>query len=238
MLKDNFSEIQLISGQPVWFYLQDNGIKALDPVVMTLPTAVQVLTDPYLQVAIALLHMPLSTLKKSVSTIQFNTLWDFFLILKKIEPKNIYIMHFEYLFKLCFGADFVVHDFGWTIKNIALNEEWFNRIVDIILISTGLKKFHEQAIAQKPQWLIDKEAEIQRIKNQNKSTKDPHQEFEDLLKILISLNYELGYSFGELLHMNQFQIHTLSGFIPKMVKYDLAKRAVFSKQKIKYITDK
>ena len=111
--------------------------------------------------------------------------------------------------------------------------------MDITLVGCGLKKITEQNILQqqKPKWLIEKEEEIRRIKGQGKK-QGGGDEFQELLKVLMPLNYELGYSFEELLNMNYFHIQTLLTYIPKIVSYDIQKRAVFSKQKIKYITDK
>lgn len=240
MLKDNFSEIQLLSESPVWFYLQDNGIKVLEPIVMRIPTIKQVLTDPYLQLAIALLNMPNKTLKDSIPSIEFNNLWELLNKIRQIEPGNTYSLHIEYLFKLCFREQFSITSRGWTIQGILIDNDWFDRIVDIILIACSLKKFSEQSSAQthKPKWLIEKEEEIRRIKSQGKTTSNMHSEYNELLKVLIPLNYELGYSLEELFNMNYFHIHALSTFIPKIVGYDVSKRAVFSKQKIKYIIDK
>ena len=86
--------------------------------------------------------------------------------------------------------------------------------------------------------MIDKENEIKRIKNQGKTKTGEYNNFQELAKILVPLNYELGYSFEELFDMNYYHIQFLSKYIPKMVGYDISKRQIMSKKKIKYITDK
>lgn len=111
--------------------------------------------------------------------------------------------------------------------------------MDIVLIASGIKKFSEQSAiqTQKPGWLIEKEEEIRRIKSQGSNSKVKN-ECQELLKVLVPLNYELGYSFEELFSMNYFHIQALATYIPKIVSYDVSKRAVLSKKKIKYITEK
>ena len=239
VLKDNFSDILLISERPVWFYLQDNNLKELKPIQMRIPSAVDMLTNPYLQTAIALLNMPIKDLQKSIDTIQFDNLWDLFIKIKQFHQRDLYTLHMEYFFHYCFDEQFSVSNSNWYIGGILLDADWFDRIVDITLVGCGLKKITEQNILQqqKPKWLIEKEEEIRRIKGQGKK-QGGGDEFQELLKVLMPLNYELGYSFEELLNMNYFHIQTLLTYIPKIVSYDIQKRAVFSKQKIKYITDK
>jgi hypothetical protein len=89
----------------------------------------------------------------------------------------------------------------------------------------------------KPETIKHKKHEIKRIKNQGAKT-GSYNSFTELSKVLMPLNYELHYSFEELFNMNYFHIKFLSAYIPKMVSYDIQKRQVLSKKKIKYITDK
>ena len=140
----------------------------------------------------------------------------------------------------CFGEQFKIENKQWKLNDIFVTEELFNRIQDISLVVAGMKKFNEQSILQlnKPQWLIDKENEIKRIKNSSKGKNNSNKQFEELMKIFLPLNYELNYSFEELFNMNYYHIQYLSHYIPKIVGYDIQKRQIMSKKKLKYITEK
>jgi hypothetical protein len=163
--------------------------------------------------------------------------WDFLLKLRE-NNNDIISRSLIYCFKECFGDDF--DEKKWTIQEFEIDENFFNRVEEIILISSGIKNFKDQRKfnEDKPQWLIDKENEIKRIKNQGKIKTGGYNDFNELLKVLIPLNYELNYSFDELFNMNYFHIKQLSVYISKIVNYDISKRQIMSKKKIKYIIDK
>lgn len=240
--KDNFSEILLIAEKPVIFYLDDMYVVQNVELIMNLPTIAQTLTNPNIQMALTIFQMSVNELKKSIKGIEFNSIWELLIQLRELQPGNQFCRAVVYLLKTGFGEQFIGNEKSnsWKINDIEVNEKLFNRIVEIYLISSGLKKYNEQDKFQldKPQWLIEKEKEIQRIKNQGKNSGGERANFDELTKILIPLNYELGYSFEELFNMNYYHIQFLSRYIPKMIGYDIQKRQILSKKKIKYITEK
>lgn len=112
---------------------------------------------------------------------------------------------------------------------------------DIILIECGLKDYKDQRIndSLKPQWLIEKEEQIRRIKSQGNSNKEGvSNDFQELLRVLMPLSYEFKYTLEQLLDMNYFHIKVLLSYIPKIVSYDVRKHQTLAKGKIKYINEK
>lgn len=240
--KDNFSEILLIAEEPVIFYLDHKYLIKTVDLVMKLPTLAQTLTNPHIQLAITLFQMPIKELQTAVSGINFSSTWDLLCQLRKAQPGNQLCRTIVYYLRAMFGDQFSGDDqsMTWTINDIEIDEELYNRIAEISTIAAGIKNYKDQSKFQqdKPQWLIEKENEIKRIKSQGKTKTGSYNNFEELTKILIPLNYELGYSFEELFAMNYYHIQFLSKYIPKMVGYDIQKRQIMSKKKIKYIVDK
>lgn len=238
--KDNFTEILLIAEKPVIFYADDKYLIKNVDLVMKLPTLAQTLTDPHIQLAITIFQMPLSELRNTIVGLEFSSTWDMLKKLNKIQPGNQICRNIEYYLKTMFDNFTTNNENIWVINGIELDETLYNRIAEISIIAAGLKEYKDQSKFQqdKPQWLIDKENEIKRIKNQGKVKTGEYNSFNELTKILIPLNYELGYSFEELFAMNYYHIKFLSKYIPKMVGYDIQKRQIMSKKKIKYITDK
>ena len=150
-------------------------------------------------------------------------------------------MHFEYLLQYCFEEQYQSAKNGWFISGIVFDKNWFIRLQDIILIECGLKEYKDQRIndSLKPQWLIDKEEEIRRIKSQGKSGKEgTSNDFQELLRVLMPLSYEFKYTLEQLMEMNYFHIKMLSTYIPRIVSYDVRKHQPLSKSKIKYINEK
>ena len=236
--QDNFSEILLIAEVDVIFYYEDKYLIQNVNFHMKLLNIKDSLTNPYIQSAIAYFNLTPQQLRETTKVSQAHNLWSL-LNLCGLDDKNGINRTIQYYFKHVFGDQFQVNKNEWTLNNIAITDELFSRIQDISLVVAGMKKFNEQNAFNydKPQWLIEKEAEIKRIKNQgkNNSTKN---NFEELMKIFLPLNYELNYSFEELFKMNYYHIQYLSKYIPKIVGYDIQKRQIMSKKKIKYITDK
>ena len=239
--KDNFSEILLIAEEPVIFYLDSPYITKTIDLTMKLPTLSQTLTNPHIQLAITIFQMPLKELQKAVPGMQFNSTWDLLQQLIIKQPGNYICRNIVYYLQNMFGEQFTEDkNHIWYLDIFEIDEDLYNRIAEISVIAAGLKEYQDQKKfnQDKPQWLIDKENEIKRIKNQGKIKTGEYNNFQELTKILISLNYELGYSFEELFDMNYYHIHFLSKYIPKMIGYDISKRQIMSKKKIKYITDK
>ena len=143
----------------------------------------------------------------------------------------------EYYMFHVVGEQFDASGEEWKLNGITIDEELFERIRTITLVVAGLKNIKSLSIQniKKPQWLIEKEEEINKIKRQTNGNKN---HFEELMKIFLPLNYELGYSLDELFHMNYYHIQYLARYIPKIVSYDVQKRQIMSKKKIKYITEK
>lgn len=240
--KDNFSEILLIAEEPVIFYLDNPYLIQTVDLIMKLPTLAQTLTNPHIQLAITIFQMPIKELQNTIAGMSFDSTWDLLYKLNKAQPGNQISRNVMYYLQLVFGEVFhedeVTHN--WLLDRFEIDEELFNRIAEISIVAAGLKDYKDQTKynQDKPQWLIDKENEIKRIKNQGKTKAGEYNNFQELAKILVPLNYELGYSFEELFAMNYYHIQFLSKYIPKMIGYDISKRQIMSKKKIKYITDK
>lgn len=236
--QDNFSEILLIAEGDVIFYYEDKYLIQNVNFHMKLLNIKDSLTNPYIQSAIAYFNLTPQQLREITKVNQAHNLWSL-LNLCGLNDKNGVNRAIQYYFKHVFGDQFQVNKNEWTLNNIAITDELFSRIQDISLVVAGMKKFNEQNAFNydKPQWLIEKEAEIKRIKNQGKNNNTKNN-FEELMKIFLPLNYELDYSFEELFKMNYYHIQYLSKYIPKIVGYDIQKRQIMSKKKIKYITDK
>ena len=204
---------------------------------MRLISIAELFTHPYIQQTIALFNLTKEQLQQTFNNTHIHNLWSM-LNLYGLDNASFTHRCVRYYLETVFGADFNQKNEAWYVKTFLITEELFNRIQEITLIAAGIKKFSEQSAfnASKPQWLIEKEAEIQRIKRQN--NKGSVNQFEELMKTLISLNYELSYSFEELFKMNYFHIQYLSQYISKIVSYDIGKRQVFAKKAPKYITEK
>ena len=235
-LQDNFSELVLVSESDVIFYFEDKYLVKNVNFKMHLVTIKDSLTDPYIQFAIAYFNLSPQQLRESVKMDIVHNLWSL-LNLCGLASSNSIVRYIKYYFEYAFGDQFSVNKNEWKINDIIITEELFNRIQDISLVIAGMKKFNEQNSMQidKPAWLLEKEEEIRRIKSQKKIGNKNH--FEELMKIFLPLNYELGYTFEELFKMNYYHIQFLSKYIPKIVSYDVQKRQIMSKKKIKYITE-
>lgn len=236
--KDNFSEILLIAETPVMFYLAEEYLATNFYFTARLINLRDSFLDPYIQNALALSNIT-STQWQEKTNKECSCLWEI-LQQYKFSQNNTAVRSVYYLLEHMLGDQLENVNSTWRIKGIDINRTLFERICDIALISAGLKKYNEQSKLQahKPQWLIDKEAEIQRIKSSGRNKNAGGNQYEELLKIIMPLNYELGYSFEEIFNMNYFHIQALTKFIPKIIGYDIQKRQIMSKKKIKYITDK
>ena len=169
--KDNFSEILLIAEAPVIFYADDPYLIKTVDLVMKLPTIRETLTNPHIQLTLTLFQMPIPDLKKIITGMEFVSLFDMLIKLNGLQPGNQICRNMVYYLEYAFGAQFVEDDakfHTWTINGIKIDELLFNRIAEITIIAAGLKEFGDQSKfhMDKPQWLIDKENEIKRIKNQ------------------------------------------------------------------------
>ena len=235
--QDNFSEILLVSEGDVIFYYEDKYLIQNTNFRMKLLNIKDSLTDPYIQIAITYFNFSPEQLRETTKINHAQNLWSL-LNLVGLDSKNGINRSIQYYFQYVFGEQFKIENKEWKLNGIAVTEEIFARIQDISLVVAGMKKFNEQTIMQfdKPQWLLDKEAEIRKIKNQGKNQNGKNH-FEELMKIFLPLNYELGYSFEELFQMNYYHIQYLSKYVPKIVGYDIQKRQIMSKKKLKYITD-
>lgn len=236
--KDNFSEILLIAEAPVMFYLDDTYLKDNFCFYAKLITIKDSFLDPYLQNALALCHITAKQWQEQTQQ-KCSCVWDM-LQLYNFDYTNFAVRSIYYLLTYMLGDQLAVVNNLWTIKNIDIDKPLLERLCDVAIISAGLKKFNAQSKfqAHKPQWLIDKEAEIQRIKSGGQNKISDSNQYEELLKVIMPINYELGYTFDEIFNMNYFHIQALTKFIPKIIGYDIQKRQIMSKKKLKYITDK
>ena len=238
-LKDNFSEVLLLSEQPVMFYTDDPMIPIDISSTMKLITVAESFTHPYIQYAIALLNLDTASLQKTFRDSRIANLWSMLNLVGLGSDSYIHRCS-KFLFSHMFGSQFQATEEKWTINNIILDDAWFCRIQEIILITNGIRKFADQEKfhAHKPQWLREKEAEIQRIKNGGKKQSGGEAHYNELLRTLVPLCYEFNYTLEQLFDMNYFHIQALSSYIPRIVAYDLGKRQVFAKKAPKYITEK
>ena len=236
--KDNFSQILLVSEGDVIFYSDDRYLKQNVDFAMKIVTIKDILTHPYIQTAIFLFGLTPSDIKKHFNINDKMELWDFIHLIG-IDHYTFIIRAIRFYFSFVFGEQFIANKNGWFLGEIRIDQQLFDRIKEITLIAAGAKNFNEQSTLQ-PQWLIDKEAEIRRIKNQNnkQQVSNANQVFENLMKVFLPLNYELHYTFEQLFNMNYFHVQYLSKYVPKIVGYDIQKRQIMSKKKLKYITEK
>ena len=234
--QDNFSEILLIAERPVLFYCKDPYLKTNIDFEMKLISIADSFTHPYIQHTIALFNLTLKEIQDSFKCSNAGSLWEVLNIIG-LNSQNYIMATIRYTMNFLFANQFQIIDNLWYLNNIVVNEELFNRIKDIVLVTSGIKKFTEQDKLQvaKPQWLIEKEREIRRIKNQSKNQNSNG--LNELSKILLPLAYEFHYSLDELFNMNYYHIQFLSKYIPKIVSYDVQKRQIMSKKKLKYITE-
>ena len=238
--KDNFSKTLLVSEQPVLFYCDDPYLKQDVSFSMKIVSVQDTFTHPYIQYAIAILNLSKAEMKKSFKIDKDISTWELLQTIG-LDHYSFLMRCMRFYFEYIFGNQFTTKGNKWFLKTIEIDESFFDRVKEITLVAAGITNFDDQASLQldKPKWLIEKEAEIRRIKNQkNKQVSTSHQQFEQLMNVFLPLNYELGYSFEELFHMNYFHIQFISKYVPKIVGYDIQKRQVFSKKKIKYITEK
>ena len=177
------------------------------------------------------MNTPVTTINKSWG-ITLESKWQLIMLCQK-ELRNQLGRKMEYLFTYLFQDQFYVKDSVWHLGDYPLEEKLYNRIEEIVLIAAGFRNFEDQAL-DKPQWLIDKENEIRRIKAQGQSNRNS---LKDFTKLILPLIYEYNYTTEQIFEMNYFHVKFLAKQINAIVRYDIQKRQVFSKQKIKYITD-
>lgn len=235
--QDNFSETLLMSESDVIFYYEDMYLIKNVCFNMHLLKIKDSLNNPYIQFALSFFNLSSNDLKTKFGDPHIHNLWS---LLNLLGLDNNSFTHrcVRYYMEFVFENQFTQKNKKWFINDIEIDERLFNRIQDISLVICGTKKFHEQNSIngedERPQWLIDAEEQIKKIKQQSK----PNQNyFEDLMKMFLPLNYELGYSLEELFNMNYFHVWYLHKYIPKIVNYDIGKRQFMSKKKLQYITD-
>lgn len=234
--KDNFNEILLIAEEPVLFYIDSPFLTKTLDFKMKLLNLKDILLNPYVQFTIALCNMPIQELQHNITTYKFNSLFELLTILLQNGGTDTISRSFQSTGRLIFN-NFSIKDNQYYIKDFILDQDLFERIQLILLISSGLIKFGQTIQAQnivKPQWLIEQEEKIRKIKNQNISESD---NFKQISKVLIAINYELHYTFEELFNMNYYHINFLSTYVPKIVNYDIQKRQILAKKPPKYITE-
>ena len=240
IFKDNFSETLLVAEEKVLFYCDDPYLKQNIDFTMSLVTIKDTLINPYIQQVVYLFRLTPADIKDLFKLENKTSLWEILQMLD-FNSSHSLIRTIEFYMSYVFGDNFSNADNKWTLRSIAIDQVLFERIVEITLIASGMKNFEDQTAfkVDKPKWLLEKEEEIARIKNQNKNkTTSASKYFEELMNVLVPLSYEFSYTFEELFNMNYFHIQFLSKYIPRIVGYDIQKRQVLSKKKIKYITEK
>ncbi len=236
-IKDNFSEVLLLSEQPVIFYFDD-----YTDVTMHVPTIKEFFNDQRLQYAVSISYMDINELRQYITQLSINNCFELYQLLLIADSKDTVTYNITYLFKHCFGEQCQIVDKHLYLGGHILTEEWFARITEIVHIASCIKKFNEQNkfSAAKPQWLIEQEKKIKRIKSQGADASSSNVA-NQLLKVLIQINLELGYTFEQLFNMNYYHIQQLQQYIPKIVSYDIQKRALTAgnskNKKLKYVTD-
>ena len=233
-IKDNFSEILLISEQPVIFYLDEPHLLKLTDISMSLPKLKDTLNNPYIQQALAIFNLSVGEIAKAWN-LQLERKWQLIELCQTQLSKSIG-RKLVYLFEYLFGDQFRVQKNEWYIGDLPLEENLYLRIEEIVLIAAGIRGFDEQPTKMdKPQWLIDKENEIRRIKAQRVGA---YNSMEKLSKTIMPINYEFGYTLEQIFDMNYYHVKYLAGFVSRAVRYSIQKHQIFGKGKIKYITEK
>ncbi len=236
--QDNFSRVLLLSESPVFFYLDDPYLVETTTITMRFLTIQETLTDPYIQTTLSVLNMISDDIKEKLKMPNCSSVWELLKTLKTYGGTDQVSRHFNYFCEKIFGDQFVSTDSGWKLGIFELDEQLFERISEIQLIASGLKKYEDQnnGKIKKPRTMIEQEERIRRIKSRAKNGNPLDDGYDNLMKMFLPINYELGYTFEQLFQMNQYHVLALQQQISKIVRYDIQKRQIMSKKKITYIT--
>lgn len=239
--KDNFSEHHLLFAQPVEFILYKTNIfNPTTTFVMDLPTYKTLYFNQGFKQFLGMINTPIEDLQKQFdSLIQFNTLYELFMQLVKLDndAAHKYVQTFiDGLIILKVPITFDCS--GFYINQAWVSEKLFNRFCNIILVSTALKK--QSDIIDDPE-LAAYQAKIDRIKRQGRQvTGDGVTEERNLHKMFIILTYEFGYKPEEILNMTQYTINLILSYTNGSINYKLSLIAAGNgnTKKIKFIAEK
>lgn len=237
--KDNFSQLVLLAETPVTFYLEDANLIKIARFNIYLPKFKESMIDPYISMGLGYLNLSSKDLKKIFCGInQIENIWDILQATKQNNYEDIFSQTIINLFNT-YVENFKIENNNFYSGKFLIDKDLFFRIGEILLIASGVKEFEDQSkfLLGMSQEQIDRENEIKRIKAQKQGSSNGNSS-EEISKLLLPLNYELGYSFEELFNMNYYHLKFLGKFISGIVRYDIQKRQVFSKKPIKYITEK
>ena len=238
---DNFSETHLLFGQNIEIMiLPDNNNVNSDEVLYTtlvLPKLKHCYFDYRFQNFLGLILTPYEeTLKKTVKLKDVTSLYNLFngvLITSKFN--NYFAQIIEYAMHLIL-PDFNVYNGRMYLHNQPLSEELFNRIIDIVQVSTEHKKLYELAIKDAHmQALEDKIAKIKKQNKNNNSNGDSN--FMDSYMIL---TYEFHYTAEQIMNMTMYAITNILKYTHKSINYKVSLIGAGNglSKKIHFITEK
>ena len=242
IIKDNFTETHLLFAEPVHFslYENNNDIQPLWDFYLQLPTLGIFYFNDCFKSFVGLMNAPISMLQEQFVMVQgFKTHYELLEGLIIIQNKQMN----NYLNNICkainlLGINFEIKGEGYRrmyINNNLINEQLFERIRAIVLISLSLKKqgdFIDDPVMREMQ------EKINRIKQKNKAVKGmDNGNFNDAFMIL---TYEFGYKPNEIYNMTQYAINLILGYTNSSIRYKLSLIAAGNgnTKKVKFITDK
>ena len=237
---DNFSETHLLFGADIDFMLCQDAqhINAPDSIFITmhLPLFKHCYLDYQFQVFLGLLTTPLNKILPSIQKVNTaNNLYDLFCnIIVTFQFNTYYATVIQHSFEILFD-DFVITQGNMCLKNYIIDEQLFNRIVDIVLMSTEHKHINNSAHID-PQ-LEELERKIANIKNKNKKNQKADTNFTTSYMIL---SYEFGYTQEQILNMTMYAISLILKYTGKSINYKVSLIGTGNglTKKIHFITEK
>ena len=240
-LKDNFSEVHLLFSEPVncALYKDEKESILLARFIVKLPTIRDLYFNTDVMFTLSILKQTIADLNKHFNlNFEFTSHLHFIQSLITFKEQNIAIANC--VSQIVLGLQFLCSDINisqnqLTIKNREVNDQIFERLRDMWLISIDAKTFSKayQYMSPEERKLEEK---IQSIKNKGKNKND-NNSFE---KIYITLTYEFNYSRNEILEMTMYAIKTILKYTSKSINYKLTlmAKAYGNTKKVRFITDK
>lgn len=234
--QDNFSETHLLFSYDVEFLLHDEeNPNQFYSTKMHLPTFKECYFDYKFQNFLYIINSPIANIQKKLHNI--NTSNSLFSIVKNIlifpDANYFYYNIISYSLKLCL-PDMSINNMSWTICSCNITEEFFNRIIDLILVAIQQKKMHELAIIDPT--LREMEERINKIKKQgNKVNNDT-----SFINSFMILTYEFNYKPEEILKMTMYCISTILKYTSKSINYKVSLIGAGNglSKKVHFITEK
>lgn len=237
---DNFSETHLLFGYDIEIILlpDNNNLNSNEVLytTMTLPKFKHCYFDYKFQNFLGLIiNSYEDTLKHTIKLKDVTSLYSLFhgiLITSKFN--SFYAQIIEYAMGLLI-SNFNINNGYMCIYDKIITEDLFNRIVDIIKVSTEHKKIHELAIKDAQVQAL--EEKIAKIKKQNQKNINGNANF---LESYMILTYEFNYTATEIINMTMYAITNILKYTGKSINYKVSLIGAGNglSKKIHFITEK